>query len=246
MNAIHTTQLSLIQKQQLVQLVTLCQKEETLSLSAPQEDGLEYFLLYEDETLVSMVFLFFPEESICECGAFTLPSRRKEGFFSQLLEEALDFLEALEAVNGYQVDFCLIADAHTPSASAVLKTMGAEFWYSEYKLERSLTSDDQNYTAALSIRETEEHIYTASLNDKVIGTCITLPSETTVYVYGFEILEALRGQGYGNDFLLGMISILASDYLKITLQVSGRNAPALSLYKKTGFRICETLSYYLY
>ncbi|WP_243134402.1 GNAT family N-acetyltransferase [Enterocloster asparagiformis] len=32
----------------------------------------------------------------------------------------------------------------------------------------------------------------------------------------------------------------------LTLQVSGDNLPALRLYKKTGFHITETLSYYLY
>ena len=32
----------------------------------------------------------------------------------------------------------------------------------------------------------------------------------------------------------------------ITLQVSGDNTPAVNLYKKTGFHITETLSYYLY
>ena len=33
---------------------------------------------------------------------------------------------------------------------------------------------------------------------------------------------------------------------RICLQVSGSNEPALHLYRKTGFRITETLSYYLY
>ena len=32
----------------------------------------------------------------------------------------------------------------------------------------------------------------------------------------------------------------------LTLQVSGQNLGALALYKKTGFRIRDTLSYYLY
>ena len=32
----------------------------------------------------------------------------------------------------------------------------------------------------------------------------------------------------------------------VSLQVSGENEPALALYKKTGFRITETLSFYLY
>lgn len=246
MNSIHTTQLTASQKQQLTQLTTLCKQAEPLSLSAPQEDGLEYFLLYEEEVLVSMLFLFFPEEHSCECGAFTLPSRRKEGLFSFLLGEALDYLEAVEEANGSQVDFCFLTDAQTPSALGVLGAMGAEFWYSEYQLQRLLTAGDKNYIPSLSIREEEDHIYTASLDGQIIGTCIVLPSGRSAYFYGFEIKEPFRGRGYGMDFLLGMMSILSSDHDSITLQVSGLNTPALSLYKKTGFRTSETLSYYLY
>jgi ribosomal protein S18 acetylase RimI-like enzyme len=40
--------------------------------------------------------------------------------------------------------------------------------------------------------------------------------------------------------------LAAAGIKKVILQVSGDNAAALALYKKTGFRITETLSYYLY
>ena len=67
------------------------------------------------------------------------------------------------------------------------------------------------------------------------------------YLYGFEIREDLRGQGYGKRFLNQVLLDLAKHApLPLRLQVSGENLPALSLYKKTGFQITETLSGYLY
>ena len=73
-----------------------------------------------------------------------------------------------------------------------------------------------------------------------------LPNGDSVYFYGFEIKRAYRGKGYGQSFLEVMIRLLSSDYRQITLQVSSLNTAAVALYKKTGFRITDTLSYYLY
>ena len=67
------------------------------------------------------------------------------------------------------------------------------------------------------------------------------------YLYGFEIKEELRGQGYGTTYLLQVLSDLANiNPLPLRLQVSGDNTAALSLYKKTGFQITETLFGYIY
>mgnify|MGYP005804173691 FL=1 len=43
-----------------------------------------------------------------------------------------------------------------------------------------------------------------------------------------------------------MLKRLREESPAVLLQVSGDNAVALRLYEKTGFRITETLSYYLY
>lgn len=247
MNSIHTTQLTAAQKAEILDLVSACKAIEPLSLSAPLEDGLDYFLLYENQQLVSLLFLFLPEETICECGAFTLPLWRKQGFFSSLLDDALTFLEEKDSNPDTPLDFCFLTDEHTPSSTSVLKEIGAEFWYSEYKMDYPCSLADHNYSASLLIEEVEEHIYTASKNGEIIGTCIILPSGQDAYFYGFEIKEPLRGRGYGYDFLQGMLVLLSdTGFHTISLQVSGQNQPALSLYKKTGFQITETLSYYMY
>ena len=66
-------------------------------------------------------------------------------------------------------------------------------------------------------------------------------------LFEVEIAEPLRGRGLGEAMIRKLQALVpALGISTITLQVSGDNLPALGLYKKTGFRIAETLSYYLY
>lgn len=81
-----------------------------------------------------------------------------------------------------------------------------------------------------------------------IGSCLTTRiSESSVCLHQVEIREDLRGNGFGTILICTLLEQLADFGIKrVILQVSGENAPALSLYKKTGFAITQSLSYYLY
>lgn len=108
------------------------------------------------------------------------------------------------------------------------------------------------------------------------GSCRLIFCGDSVCFCGFEIVEPLRGRGLGEKALRLTLSLLESPGVpdsaqknenahfglgghfcglrppclpqagRIFLHVSGDNRAAVSLYKKTGFRISETLSYYLY
>lgn len=81
-----------------------------------------------------------------------------------------------------------------------------------------------------------------------IGRCLITPvSADCACLHHLEIKESLRHNGYGSDFLsLLLPRIAASGTSKLILQVSGDNPAAIALYKKTGFGITETLSFYCY
>lgn len=81
-----------------------------------------------------------------------------------------------------------------------------------------------------------------------IGSCLTTrTSENGVCLHHVEIREDLRGKGFGTILICTLLEQLAHfDVKHVILQVSGDNTPALSLYKKTGFAITQSLSYYLY
>ena len=76
------------------------------------------------------------------------------------------------------------------------------------------------------------------------GTCRILPyGSGRFYLYHLEITESFRSRGFGRALLFGVLNSLPSRS-RVILQVSSENTAALSLYKKTGFGITKTLSYY--
>ena len=80
---------------------------------------------------------------------------------------------------------------------------------------------------------------------EAVGTCRLLPSgPSSFYLYHVEIRRELRSKGWGQALLEALFEELPKGSL-LTLQVSSLNTPALALYKKTGFRITETLSYFI-
>ncbi len=65
--------------------------------------------------------------------------------------------------------------------------------------------------------------------------------------YGFRVHDLCRGLGIGEAaFCLVLNDLIARGCTRIVLHVSSDNYPALSIYKKAGFRIIETLSYFMY
>ena len=72
-------------------------------------------------------------------------------------------------------------------------------------------------------------------------------SADTVCLHHVEIVPEYRNRGYGTAFLLLLLPALSKEgFQKAVLQVSGDNAAAIALYKKTGFSVTKTLSYYFY
>ncbi len=266
MSLTHTTLLTDSQKKSVRALTDACRNAEPITLSAPSEDGLDYYLVYENapETgeLTAFSFLFFvPQEDAepesvytCEFTAFVHPDHRRRGHFTEMLNAALETADRFEREHSCQVDFCFLTDGKSPAASAVLETIGAEYWYSEYKMVRKLRKSDADYTANVQIQKADAPsgdisgagLYTASLSGEIIGTCALLPSANETYLYAFQIKEPCRGQGHGKDFLKGMLALTARAYDTVSVQVSGLNYIARNLYKKTGFRETESLSYYIY
>jgi len=252
MNLIHVTTLTDRQKTDITTLTDACKQKEPLSLSAPSEDGLDYFLLYEkdESSLLAFGFLFFPQETSCECAVFVHPSQRRKGYFSRILNAALDHVEAIEKKTGLPVDFCFLTDEKTPSAMKTMEAIEAEYWYSEHKMVRKLTKKDSEYISKVTIAADSSSdstgLYTAALDGQLIGTCAILPAGQEYYFYAFQIKDEFQGKGYGKDFLLGMLALLSEKASAVSLQVSGQNYIARNLYKKTGFKTTESLSYYLY
>jgi len=86
--------------------------------------------------------------------------------------------------------------------------------------------------------------FTFMKNDCVLGQTQITMMDGLAYLSGFGILPEFRNQGLGLIFLHFLEDSLAGEGItKLTLQVSSKNKPALSLYRKDGFDVLESLHY---
>lgn len=259
MELIITATLNPAQKQGIQSLVDICCQKDGLTLSFPFEEA-ELYLFYIEETgRVHAVAAFLKSgPETYECSAFTLPKSRQKGLFSSLLEEGISLLPP-------ESDICFYSDGNCPASLGALAALGAELISEEHMMELPAVMLPEGFPDCRADQfpgsgeplsgpcVSPSPVSVAFLPDGTLhytgfhGQVSITPYETHSYLYGFEIQEPFRGQGYGRRLLGAVLADLAGRRKKpIRLQVAGDNLPAISLYKKTGFRITETLSCYLY
>lgn len=248
------------QFQEMLQLASLCRQHDGCSISFPEnpEDHAEYFLLYkkndcgETAVLLSVLSILFYDAETVECCAFTHPKYRRQGYFSKLLNCAMENLE--------DCDILFPVSGACPDTLAVLDSLDAELDSCEMQMELDLKNSHtiqpvltQSKSGFLLQRvcpdsQSEWILYEDDSCRKMLGSCKTAPvSKNRVCLHHVEILTEFRNQGYGTILMNELISSLKKQgTCYIILQVSGDNAAALALYKKQGFRTTETLSFYLY
>lgn len=92
---------------------------------------------------------------------------------------------------------------------------------------------------------TNERYYTAVLDGEPVG-CLKLVYEgAAAGIYTFGVLPERRGQGIGKRVLARAVA-LAGDQMcqRIWLEVEEENAPALALYRSSGFRETTIYGYF--
>lgn len=78
-----------------------------------------------------------------------------------------------------------------------------------------------------------------------VGTLRVYDWEDTFGIYGFVVISAYRGRGYGRQMLEELIPLLCARSSKpIMLEVDVTNTHALGLYQSCGFQIKTTYGYY--
>lgn len=254
MNLIRTTVPDARLSKDLCLLQEACNKYDHISLTFPLEEDCICCLLYENERLLSALITFFTDSDTMECYGCTLPGERQKGHFTFLLKEL---------VNDYpDCDFIFPVYENCQDGLKTLQAIEASFCYKEHFMELSIPMSEKSFFlmenkdgSGLTIsshRYSDGLICYEFLKDKaVVGKCSLGLQENSAYLYGFEISNSLRGQGLGTTclrlFLKTYVSLPRNQRKDIIyLQVSDENLPAVSLYKKAGFQIRESLSYYLY
>lgn len=240
------------------------------------EEASRHWLIYEDSgMLIAILGLVYYEDALAECTAFTHPAFRCQGLFEELLDLALEYceerdilfpvsgscpdtsaaLQALSAELDFQ-EFQMEIELTASLAENTLPHQGSDF---HFTLKKNIPEPSLPDISAPDLSENPEHadldtwlLFSDAAPDMpcktACGTCQTSPvSDSCVCLHHVEILPQFRRQGCGTALIQMLLSSLYQNGIRrVILQVSGDNTAALALYKKTGFRITETLSYYLY
>ncbi len=91
----------------------------------------------------------------------------------------------------------------------------------------------------------DRQVWIAMVNDEPIGKIQLFTIGNEIYISGFCLVPAYRGQGYGSPILTQTVETLASNgHKNITLEVATNNQNALSLYKNSGFEVTTAYDYY--
>lgn len=254
-----TRQLSESQIDEVQHLAGLCCRHDRISLSYPaaESGGARHWLVYDESgMLIAALGLVYYDDTLAECTPFTHPAFRRRGLFSRLLKLALENCE--------DCDILFPVSGNCPDTAAVLEALGAEPASREYQMETELAGAAAEKAGACTdaesrffldtakhsedLEQTVWRLFLTASPDVPWGTCRTsLIADSCVCLHHVEILPQFRRQGCGTALMKLLFSALQEKSIRrVILQVSGDNEAALALYKKTGFRITETLSYYLY
>ena len=169
---------------------------------------------------------------------------------------------ALEDFEEYDIFFPVSGTC--PDTEKTLAALEARLDSTEYQMEwssenRNRTPDQKKPACFLTSSPSPDDretlywsFYTgtskAPSSDGPAGTFLTTRTgEGCVCLHQVEILPAFRRQGLGTAMIRLFLDMAEQKNIsRVILQVSGDNEAAMALYKKTGFRITEALSFYFY
>ncbi|NOY08330.1 MAG: GNAT family N-acetyltransferase [Spirochaetes bacterium] len=255
-------------------IISACNKHDSLSHTFDQTDDfkkdsdINTFLLYDKDTLLSVITLFVPRKIEAEAAAFTLPEFRRKGLFSKLLNEV-----TIELAGRGIPDLLFVCDKNSKDGRNVLNHINADYEYSEYSMKLNPQQlPDLEMDNGLQIREAiisdkpdlgkinmtsfndsknevfssdKRIFYTLLYHKKIIGMIGIYIEEKKYYIHGFCINPEYRNRGFGRQTLNYMVKKYYNmkPGKEIVLEVQIDNINALSLYKKAGFRIITAYDY---
>lgn len=139
------------QKIEIETLVNICIKADGLSRELYLDNDLNlyenlnsFFLLYDQQQLVSVLTILQMNEREVEISGYTLPDKRKKGYFQAILdaaeEEVLDF-----DINYIQ----FVVEPNSDSGKMTALSLGASYIKSEYLLNLKLEDYTKKYSEFL-------------------------------------------------------------------------------------------------
>lgn len=262
-------------------LEKVCKEYDGLNVDMFLDNSLNFnkninnlFMAYEDDNLVSVLYMFIPTKSEAELSAYTHPIYRKKGYFKALLHRAK------EEVTQYGIeDLLFVCESQSKDGKEVINKFEASYSSTEYLLKfnkdsKNLVSTgitmvrkalgidvekiidicidafDDSYEVAESftvkaLEAEDREIYVSELSNEIVGVCSVYYDGDDIVLFGLAISKDNQGKGLGKDTLRQLVKSLYEDGKKdVLLEVDSENDVAFNLYKKCGFETKTAIEYH--
>ncbi|MGN5648850.1 GNAT family N-acetyltransferase [Bacillus sp. Brlt_9] len=244
-------------------------------LTARNKEEINDFLLYDDIQLVGALSMYdFERPTKLELIGFVHPNYRKQHIGTTLLQTAMKEIrrreadEALLIMNGestsghefaihmklpylyseYNMEFKANEVQKTTENAIQLTLASSKSLLDLIEISSKAFRDSVENTATWlqkMMNSSSHQVYSALINEKVIGTITVSKQEQSTTLSGFAVHPSYQGKGYGKDILMSMVHILITKGAStIELDVETKNNHALKLYTQCGFEIKTKRDYY--
>ncbi|MBE7106324.1 GNAT family N-acetyltransferase [Bacillus cereus] len=244
-------------------------------LTNRNEDQTNDFLLYNGTQLIGALNMYdFERPTKLELIGFVHPHFRKQRFGTNLLQTAMKEIqkreaeEALLIMNGdsasgkefakqmklpylyseYSMEFKAKEIQKTTESNIQLTLASSESLLGLIEISSKAFGDSVENTATWlqkMITSPSHKVYSAVINEKVIGTITVSQQEHSTTLSGFAVHPSYQGKGYGKAILSYMThTLFTNGATTIELQVETKNNNALKLYTQCGFEIVTKHDYY--
>ncbi|ATI52457.1 MULTISPECIES: GNAT family N-acetyltransferase [Bacillus cereus group] len=244
-------------------------------LTARNKEEINDFLLYDDTQLVGALSMYdFERPTKLELLGFVHPNYRKQHIGTTLLQTAMKEIrlreadEALLIMNGesasgkafaihmklpylyseYSMEF-KANEAQKRTKNALQLTLASSKSLLDLiEISSKAFGDSAENTATWlqKMMDSSSHqVYSALINEKVIGTITVSKQEQSTTLSGFAVHPSYQGKGYGKDILMSMVHThITKGASTIELDVETKNNHALKLYTQCGFEMKTKYDYY--
>ncbi|KYP81373.1 hypothetical protein AYW79_01595 [Ferroacidibacillus organovorans] len=231
-------------------------------------------LYYAGDRLVGYLGLHQFQMHEVELTGMVDPAYRRRGIFSALVAEArqeiddrgasvLIFISPQESNSGkcclqslgasYSFsEYHMLWDGRTRKATASNVTLRAAEREEDLHRVALMTAEcfemeeEDVHSSITEARLPGMKRYLIEMGEEAIGTiAVNEIDQREAFLFGFCVLEAFRGKGWGRAALTAMIGMLSErGFSSIALEVAAENRHALSLYEGCGFSILRANDYF--
>lgn len=280
MKIVQTNSLEPNQIKQITALLKECfqydglQNEAFLSNEINFNQALSCFYLgYEEDKLVAFLTTFMPQSHEAEVLAYTHPSYRKQGRFSELYQQALEVLkpagikqvllvvepiskdgmQMLQAQKTITFERCEYRMQHIDKTKIpnhndlLLMNVSTKNQEECLKLTSEIfdMSEEENHNFIQNAMDSEDRVvYLTYYQNEPIGTFNLHFENGNAFIYGLGIEPTMQGKGFGKQLLGHALETAYQKANSVILDVDSDNPPAYELYRKNGFITTFQVDYY--